>query len=359
MGMHWKDESSGSSIREGNIARNRVAESEAFAYHQGQLSAFEEHANQDAIKSMASEISKILPDDSRSPFDFSSLQQSPGINQHDLKINEKIYPSESVTAPEELSLCYLDPQGNIQGPFLGIDIILWFEQGFFGIDLPVRLSDAPDGSPFRELGDIMPQLKVNTGLDSDSNMVIQSEPSDAIGRNLKIDVNTFDYNGSSFGDDQPWSSSRPDATSSVGIPSQTPNKSYHPEINFSDEQCFNNIVAHDEGKLLFFHFIIYLFCFASMLFVSHNSIYDALYILAYVTHFFLEKCHICINIVCIACIIWLISFNLRCIKYLLVTIQINHNAKTLTCAIKKNLNLYVFICYVYIIFILCLYIVYL
>ncbi|XP_045797266.1 uncharacterized protein LOC123891435 [Trifolium pratense] len=250
MGMHWKDESSGSSIREGIIPRNKVAESEAFAYHQGQLSAFEEHANQDAIKSMASEISKILPDDSRSLFDFSSLRQSPGINQHDLKINEKIYPSESVAAPEELSLCYLDPQGMIQGPFLGIDIILWFEQGFFGIDLPVRLSDAPEGSPFLELGDIMPQLKVNTGLGSDSNMVIQSEPSDAIGRNLKIDVNTFDYNGSSFGDDQPWSSSRPDATSSVGIQSQTPNQSYLPEIKFSDEQCFSNIVAHDEGITL-------------------------------------------------------------------------------------------------------------
>ncbi|XP_057777016.1 protein ESSENTIAL FOR POTEXVIRUS ACCUMULATION 1-like isoform X2 [Salvia miltiorrhiza] len=61
--------------------------------------------------------------------------------------------------PEELSLYYRDPQGEIQGPFLGVDIISWFEQGFFGADLPVRLEDAPDDSPFLELGDVMPHLK--------------------------------------------------------------------------------------------------------------------------------------------------------------------------------------------------------
>lgn len=264
-GMHGKDESSGSSMWEGIIPRNKVTESEAFAYHQGQLLAFEERANLGGVKSIAaSEISSNLPDDSHSLFDFSSQRQIPSINQQGMKINEKTYPSESVTAPEELSLCYLDPQGVIQGPFLGIDIILWFEQGFFGIDLPVRLSDASEGSPFQELGDIMPHLRVKTGLDSGSNLVIQSEPSDAIGRNLKVDVNTFDYNGSSFSDDQPWSSSRPDATSSVGNPSQMPNHSYHHEIKFSDEQCFNSIVAQDESKLLFSHSTVIIIIYLSI-----------------------------------------------------------------------------------------------
>ncbi|XP_073279385.1 uncharacterized protein [Primulina huaijiensis] len=61
--------------------------------------------------------------------------------------------------PEEISLYYLDPQEEIQGPFLGVDIISWFEQGFFGTDLRVRLQDAPDDSPFLELGDVMPHLK--------------------------------------------------------------------------------------------------------------------------------------------------------------------------------------------------------
>ncbi|KAK7336102.1 hypothetical protein VNO77_16633 [Canavalia gladiata] len=245
--VHGRDESSVSGIGDVSIPGNKVSESETFDYHQGQASGFQEHANRDGVDSIAaSEISSNLPDDSRALFDFSSLQQTPSINQQDLKINEKTYPSESVTALEELSLCYLDPQGVIQGPFLGIDIILWFEQGFFGMDLPVRLSDAPEGTPFQELGDIMPHLKVKSGLSSGSNRVIQPEPSDAIGKNLKVDVHTFDYDGSSVSDDQPWASSRPDTTSTVGIPSQIPNQSYHSEIKFSDDQGFNNIVAHDE-----------------------------------------------------------------------------------------------------------------
>ncbi|CAI9278157.1 unnamed protein product [Lactuca saligna] len=69
--------------------------------------------------------------------------------------------SEQLTSgimPEELSLYYRDPQGEIQGPFLGVDIISWFEQGFFGADLPVRVADAPDEAPFMELGHVMPHL---------------------------------------------------------------------------------------------------------------------------------------------------------------------------------------------------------
>ncbi|XP_024517879.1 uncharacterized protein LOC9662666 [Selaginella moellendorffii] len=61
--------------------------------------------------------------------------------------------------PEDLQLFYTDPQGVIQGPFIGADIIGWFEAGFFNIDLPVRLSDAPEGTGFVPLGNIMPHLK--------------------------------------------------------------------------------------------------------------------------------------------------------------------------------------------------------
>ncbi|XP_061339086.1 uncharacterized protein LOC133285816 [Gastrolobium bilobum] len=251
IGVYGRDENSNSITREGSISRNKVAASETFDYHQGQVSAFQENVNRDGAESIAaSEISSNLPDDFRSLFDFSSFQQIPSINQLDLKINEKTYPSESVTPPEELSLCYLDPQGVIQGPFLGIDIIMWFEQGFFGIDLPVRVSDAPEGSPFQELGGVMPHLKVKSAFGSGSNLVTQSEPSDAIGRNLTVDVHAFDYDGSSVSNDQPWSSSRPDATSSIGIPSQIPNQSYQSEIKFSDDQCFNNIVAQNEDITL-------------------------------------------------------------------------------------------------------------
>lgn len=291
-GVHVKDESYGSSTWGGSIPRNKVAESETFDYHRGQLSAFEGHAHQDGVSIAASESSSNLPDDSRSLFDFSSLQQNPNINQQELKINDKTFPSESVTAPEELSLCYLDPQGVIQGPFLGIDIILWFEQGFFGIDLPVRLSDAPEGSPFHELGDIMPHLKVKTGLDSGSNLVIQSEPSDFIGRNLKVDVNNFDYSGSSVCDNQPWSSSRPDATSSVANPSPIPNQSYHPEIKFSDEQRFNNIVAQDEGKLLFSHSTITIFIYYYFAYQFVHVCYVCIYFYILFIYLFICRYHI-------------------------------------------------------------------
>ena len=43
-----------------------------------------------------------------------------------------------------------------------MDIICWFELGYFGLDLPVRLVDAPEDAQFAPLGDIMPQLKIKT-----------------------------------------------------------------------------------------------------------------------------------------------------------------------------------------------------
>ncbi|KAG6748876.1 hypothetical protein POTOM_048813 [Populus tomentosa] len=61
-------------------------------------------------------------------------------------------------SPENLVLYYKDPQGEIQGPFSGSDIIGWFEAGFFGIDLQVRLANASKDSPFLLLGDVMPHL---------------------------------------------------------------------------------------------------------------------------------------------------------------------------------------------------------
>ncbi|KAJ1287680.1 hypothetical protein BS78_02G029800 [Paspalum vaginatum] len=61
--------------------------------------------------------------------------------------------------PESLSLYYKDPQGQIQGPFSGADIIGWFEAGYFGIDLLVRPVNAPPHIPFLMLGDVMPHLR--------------------------------------------------------------------------------------------------------------------------------------------------------------------------------------------------------
>ncbi|CAA0841794.1 GYF domain-containing protein [Striga hermonthica] len=65
----------------------------------------------------------------------------------------------SQPSPEDLVLFYKDPQGEIQGPFAGSDIITWFESGYFGIELQVRLANAPADSPFYLLGDVMPHLR--------------------------------------------------------------------------------------------------------------------------------------------------------------------------------------------------------
>ncbi|CAM6008004.1 unnamed protein product [Sphagnum balticum] len=62
-------------------------------------------------------------------------------------------------APEDLSIFYKDPQGDIQGPFTGVDIIDWFDAGFFSTDLLVRLADSLEGTPFVPLGHLMPHLR--------------------------------------------------------------------------------------------------------------------------------------------------------------------------------------------------------
>ncbi|KAK6939447.1 GYF domain [Dillenia turbinata] len=65
----------------------------------------------------------------------------------------------SQTSPEDMLLYYKDPQGKIQGPFPGSDIIGWFEAGYFGIDLQVRHASSSIDSPFLSLGVVMPHLK--------------------------------------------------------------------------------------------------------------------------------------------------------------------------------------------------------
>ncbi|KAF3775556.1 PERQ amino acid-rich with GYF domain-containing protein 2 [Nymphaea thermarum] len=65
--------------------------------------------------------------------------------------------------PEELSLYYRDPQGEIQGPFPGSDLIGWYEAGYFDLDLPVRLASDSADAPFSSLGDIMPHLRTKAG----------------------------------------------------------------------------------------------------------------------------------------------------------------------------------------------------
>ncbi|XP_028772482.1 uncharacterized protein LOC114729617 [Neltuma alba] len=248
--VHGRNENFASSTGEASAPGNNV--SDPGTCQQRQASALHNHANQDLIGSAAAiSMSSNLPNDSRSLFEFSCLQQTPRINEQDIKPNERTHSIEIGTSLEELSLCYLDPQGVIQGPFLGIDIILWFEQGFFGTDLPVRLSNAPEGSPFRELGDVMPHLKLKSGSTSGSNLISQSEPSDTSGRNPKVNAHPADYDMSPIIDDQSWVSSQADVTLSVAIHSQTPNQSFCSETKLSDDQSqsFTNFIDQDDNIL--------------------------------------------------------------------------------------------------------------
>ncbi|KAL5827156.1 hypothetical protein ACOSQ3_018990 [Xanthoceras sorbifolium] len=125
-------------------------------------SAINKHPHFDNTESASSfDMTSKLPDDPSSLLATASAEQKQGGSSQHLGSNGAMKDSQRDTPPEQQILCYVDPQGAIQGPFLGADIISWFEQGFFGTDLPVRMADAPEGTPFHELGEVMPHLKAN------------------------------------------------------------------------------------------------------------------------------------------------------------------------------------------------------
>jgi hypothetical protein len=88
--------------------------------------------------------------------------------------------------PESFSLYYKDPHGQIQGPFSGANIISWFEAGYFGIDLLVRVANAPADTPFLMLGDVMPHLRAKArpppgfATSKSSEMLVLETPSTGI-----------------------------------------------------------------------------------------------------------------------------------------------------------------------------------
>ncbi|CAG7899243.1 unnamed protein product [Brassica rapa] len=114
--------------------------------------------------SESDQVSLGSPEAVRSAFDKSSVLDADEpivtgkLQQPDIEVNH----SEGTLPPEEFMFSYIDPQGVIQGPFIGSDIISWFEQGFFGTDLQVRLATAPEGTPFQDLGSVMSYLKTES-----------------------------------------------------------------------------------------------------------------------------------------------------------------------------------------------------
>ncbi|CAH8299282.1 unnamed protein product [Eruca vesicaria subsp. sativa] len=114
------------------------------------------HGSPEAVKSAFTKTSML---DASGPLVTSFEQDYTGkLQQPDIEVNQ----SEGAMPSEELLFSYIDPQGVIQGPFIGSDILSWFEQGFFGTDLQVRLASAPEGTPFQDLGSVMSYLKTES-----------------------------------------------------------------------------------------------------------------------------------------------------------------------------------------------------
>ncbi|XP_073139157.1 protein ESSENTIAL FOR POTEXVIRUS ACCUMULATION 1 isoform X2 [Henckelia pumila] len=88
----------------------------------------------------------------------------------------------SPPSPEDLVLHYKDPQGEMQGPFSGSDIITWFESGYFGLELQVRLASAPAEAPFSLLGDMMPHLRAKARPPPGFSTPKPTEVQDPVGR---------------------------------------------------------------------------------------------------------------------------------------------------------------------------------
>lgn len=225
----------------------------------GQLagSGFNEHPQFDEIKSAAfTDISTKFSNDSSSQFLSSSPDQIMRSNLQRLESNSDINQLEVGTPFEELSLYYLDPQGEIQGPFLGVDIISWFEQGFFGIDLPVRLADAPEGTLFQDLGHVMSLWRDRDGFSNSIDQSPMLEEFGALGGQSESSLSASGplpgITNSSMFDDLCQSLSNFDGLSGPRVQSRMSENEGPLQMPHSEGQNFYDTVAQDEGYQFIF-----------------------------------------------------------------------------------------------------------
>ncbi|GMI98137.1 hypothetical protein like AT1G24300 [Hibiscus trionum] len=205
----------------------------------------------DNESSMQFGVGSDIPEGSSSLFGFQSLQPTLGRSQINVEGNNEAYSLESTAPPEELSLCYLDPQGVIQGPYLGIDIISWFEQGYFGTDLPVRLENAPEGSPFQELGEVMPHLRMNSGSASSVSAVTRMQIPDRFEGSLEETISSSpELKGSAIGHEQQQFLSAFE-TSGTNFQLRGPSQSYHSEHQYSEDQKLRKFAAAHADEINF------------------------------------------------------------------------------------------------------------
>ncbi|XP_050372712.1 protein ESSENTIAL FOR POTEXVIRUS ACCUMULATION 1-like [Argentina anserina] len=183
-----------------------------------------------------SDVRSKLPDVSNTLYGLASSEQN------DLRAKEL----EMDVHPEGLSYFYLDPQGVTQGPYQGLDIISWFEQGFFGTDLLVRLEDAPEGTPFIELGDFMPHLKSWDGNGSIINSSSNIEESGGLGGgSLPFTAAVSDSNYTFLGNDHQRPLWELDSYSAEHIQPRISEPEAPLQLH-SRGQSFNDFVEQDE-----------------------------------------------------------------------------------------------------------------
>ncbi|KAL9271097.1 ESSENTIAL FOR POTEXVIRUS ACCUMULATION 1-like protein [Drosera capensis] len=213
-------------------------------------SASVEHTSFHESEPVILEINKQLPDDISSLFVSPILGGGQIPNLHSSQNKNDAFGSG--VPPEELTLYYCDPQGEIQGPFLGVDIISWFEQGFFGTDLPVCLADAPEGKPFQELGDLMPYLRVGEDYYGSLGPSTKYEQSaGALGRKLESSLSASvagtEASESSPPSYQSWQMS---GFASALAPTQEHEHDFSLQTPYSDGTRFQEFASRDEEIIL-------------------------------------------------------------------------------------------------------------
>ncbi|KAM7468791.1 hypothetical protein LguiB_016353 [Lonicera macranthoides] len=214
-------------------------------------SSFTQYPVSDDIGSSAAfDISTKLLDDSNCLYILPSSEQYWTGNMQPLESSVNENQLERGIPPEELSLYYLDPQGEIQGPFLGVDIISWFEQGFFGTDLSVRLADAPEQVPFQALGEVMPHLNYGHEYASNTDLSTKEEQTEAfegkLHASLPDHVPVSEILHSAATDDPNWMLSELEGRSAKHALSRMSEQECQPQFLHSEVQLFHDFVAQDE-----------------------------------------------------------------------------------------------------------------
>ncbi|KAG8639941.1 hypothetical protein MANES_13G007800v8 [Manihot esculenta] len=187
------------------------------------------------------DVKSKLPDDSNSLFVLPSPDQDRSSAMLHLANKSDAKDLERSTQLEDFYFYYIDPHGNTQGPFLGADIVLWFEEGYFGTDLPVRLADAPEGTSFQSLGEVMPHLKLRGVYPSS-----EKEQSGALGGNLEPGLPVAAPENTDVINElcQPLSDLNSLSAQHVQSRMSEPENPLH--LPHSESQSFHDFVAHDE-----------------------------------------------------------------------------------------------------------------